>query len=336
MFKTFESAKDSSSQRILITGATGFVGVHTAWELVERGYRLRCLVRKTSDISRLPPDVELITGHLLDFPSLQEAVKDCWGVIHIGGIVRARDLREFYRVNRDGTANLVRAAREGSVRRFLLCSSQAAGGPSTPERKRKVSDPDAPVTDYGRSKLAGERALREGAGDMWWAVIRPPAVYGPWDYAFLTVVYWVKHHIKLKLGDGEMPFMLIHSADLARALTLGLAADAPSSSIWYATDGAEHTQIELSRAVEEALGKRAVWITIPVFVAPLVASLIEFISNLRGKTALLSRQKLLELTQPAWTCDDQPFRAATGFIPQFDLFSGMKNTVEWYKEQGII
>ncbi len=327
---------EPSEKRVLITGATGFVGVHTVWELLERGFKLRCLVRKTSDISRLPKDIELSNGHLLDFFSLKQAVKDCWGVIHIGGIVRAADPREFYRVNRDGTANLVRAAREEGVQRFLLCSSQAAGGPSTPEQRRQIDDPDQPVTDYGRSKLAGEKVLSENAGDMWWNIIRPPAVYGPWDYAFLTAVRWVKYRFKLKLGDGKMPFALIHGADLARAMAINLTAELPSGKIWYVTDGADHTQIELYEAIEQALGVRAIWITIPKSFALLIAGCIELISQLFGKTALLSRQKVKELTQTAWTCNDTPFRQATGFTVQFDLFSGMRNTIEWYKEQGKI
>jgi nucleoside-diphosphate-sugar epimerase len=116
--------------RVLVTGGTGFVGTHTVQHLVRQGYVVRCLVRSTSDRSRLPEEVELAEGHLLNFASLQRAAADCWGVIHVGGVVRVRVARDFLRVNRDGTANLTKAAREAGVERFVLCGSQAAAGPT--------------------------------------------------------------------------------------------------------------------------------------------------------------------------------------------------------------
>jgi len=333
---TAASPNDSSFRTIFLTGATGFVGVHAAHELVRSGYRVRCLVRKGSERKRLPEAVELIEGALSDEASLRQGVEGCWGVMHIGGIVRARNMDEFLRVNRDGTALLAKVAREAGVERFTLCSSQAAGGPGTRERRRSVDDPPAPVTYYGRSKLAGEEALAENAGNLWWSIIRPPAVYGPYDYAFFTFVEWVKWGFKLRLGDGRNLFALIHVEDLARALRLALEADAPSGRIWYATDGVNHTLFDMGDAVEKAVGKKAIWIPIPMSAAPAIARVIETIANARGEIALLSRQKVIELTQPAWTCDDEPLRRETGYQNQFDLTSGMAQTVRWYREKGWI
>ena len=327
---------DLSNRLIFLTGATGFVGTHTARVLLETGYRVRCLVRPTSDRSRLLKEAELVEGHLNDTEALRRAVEGCWGVMHIGGVVRVRDTEDFYRTNRDGTANLVKASREAGVERFLLCSSQAASGPSTVLRRRQADDPPAPVTEYGKSKLAGERTLQDDGGDMWYAIIRPPAVYGPYDVAFLSFVRWVKYGVKIRLGSGEMPFALIHVEDLARALTLAISADHPSGAIWYATDGIDHSLNSLGIAVEAAVGKKAIWITIPSMIAPMIASAIEKISKLRGETALLSRQKLLELTQPAWTCDDTPLRKAVGYKERFDLSNGIAQTVEWYRKEGWI
>jgi len=322
--------------RILLTGATGFVGTHTVHHLVEKGYQVRCLVRKNSDTSRLPAEVELAEGHLLDYETLLKAVHGCWGIMHVGGVVRVTQVRDFYRINRDGTANLVKAAKEKNIKRFLLCSSQAASGPSMPDLRRKWNDKPEPVTNYGKSKLAGENVLKENAGEMWFAIVRPPAVYGPWDRAFLTLVKWVKRGFKLRLGDGSMPFSIVHGSDLARALTLALEAKKPSGEIYYATDGADHDLTELLSIIEEFMLKQARWLSIPLVAAPLVARGIEIFAEIRGGSALLGRDKLIELTQPAWTCDDQPLRDATGYKEHYSLAEGMQMTIEWYGNKGWI
>ncbi|NQU04833.1 MAG: NAD-dependent epimerase/dehydratase family protein [Calditrichaeota bacterium] len=327
---------DIKGKRILLTGATGFVGTHTVHHLVEQGYQVRCLVRKSSDTSRLPAEVEIVEGHLLNFVSLLEATRNCWGVMHVAGVVRVKQMRDFFRINSDGTANLVKAARERNIERFMLCSSLAASGPSKPGYRRKWDDKPEPVTNYGKSKLAGEKTLVDNAGDMWFTIVRPPAVYGPWDAAFLMLVRWVKYSWKLRLGDGSMPFSIIHGSDLARAMTLAFEADQPSGKIWYATDGADHDLQELLSIIEEVMLKQARWLSIPVVLAPLIAHLIEIFAKVRGGSALLSRDKLIELTQPAWTCDDQPLRDVTGYQESYSLAEGMRQTIEWYMEQGRV
>ncbi len=320
---------------ILLTGGTGFVGNHTAKALLDSGCRVRCLVRPTSDRSRMPDSIEFVEGDVTDHASLTHAVAGCWGVVHAGGLVKANDKQDFYRVNRDGTANLVRAARDTDVKRFVLCSSQAAGGPSV-DHRRQASDLPAPVTEYGKSKLAGEKVLQTEAGDMWHCIIRPPAVYGPYDVAFLSLVRGIKYHVKLGIGSRNNKYAIIHGEDLAQALMLGLSVDCPSGMVWYATDGVDHTTEELGTVVEIAMNRKAVWITIPKAVAIAIAGLNEMLSKLRGSPALLSREKINELTQTAWTCDDKPFRDITGFKEKYNLFDGMVQTVKWYKDQGWI
>lgn len=321
---------------VLITGATGFVGVHTLNELLQSHYQVKVLVRPTSDLSRLPQNVEKVFGRLEDYTSLMQAAQGCKSVVHIAGLVRVKRGEGFYQVNEEGTRLLARVAQELGVQRFLLISSQAAGGPALRTRPHQVSDPDNPVTDYGRSKLAGELILRQGDWTFWWSILRPPAVYGPYDKAFLTLVRWVKWGVKLKLGDGTMPFSLIYAIDLARAIRLAFEWDGPSGQIWYVNDGVPHTLFDLTDAIEKALEKKAIWLTIPNWVAPIIAGFIEGLARLGKGSALLSRQKVVELSQPAWICDDTPFREATGFQPLYDLYRGMAETVRWYKEKGWI
>jgi len=296
----------------------------------------------------LPENVELIEGHLLDEDSLRRAVEGCWGVIHIGGAVKAKNIQDFYYTNRDGTAKLVTAARDVGVKRFLLCSSQAAVGPNTNKSRRgrsnepnssatrrKPYDPPTPISDYGKSKLAGEDALKAKAGDMWWCIVRPPAVYGPFDTSFLSLAKGIRHGIKLRLGSGST-FSMIHVEDLAHAMILALEAGQSSGSIYFATDGEDHTDDKLAKIVESALGKRVMQVHIPIWFAYMIAGLLEFGGKVTGKAVFLTRQKITEVTQFYYTCDDTSLREATGYAPKYDLETGMKQTIEWYKEKGWI
>lgn len=280
----------------------------------------------------MPEEVEFVVGDVTDMSNLPNAVRDCFGVVHVGGVVKARRTEHFYAVNRDGATNLIKAARDAGVERFVLCSSQAAGGPSHSDLRRKPDDLPEPVSEYGRSKLAGEAMLQKHAGDMWHWTIRPPAVYGPYDVAFLSLVRGVKYGVKLNIGSRDNKFALIHGEDLAQALILGLSADSPSGKIWYATDGADHTSRELGAAVEQAMNRKAIDLNIPVGIVRMTASFNEILAGITGGSALLSREKIAELTQPNWTCDDSGFRQVTGFKQRFNLTDGMKQTVNWYRE----
>ncbi len=153
-----------------------------------RGYRVRCLVRRTSKLAWLPVDrVELVYGEVTEPESLTEAARGVEVVYHVAGITRASTQAEYDRVNADGCANVARAAAAGGSRRVVLVSSLAAGGPSVPGRARTEDDPDTPCDAYGRSKLRGESALKAEAGSAAWTIVRPPAVYGPRDVSFLVL-----------------------------------------------------------------------------------------------------------------------------------------------------
>ncbi len=329
------AASDAAGKLLFVTGATGLVGTHTVRLLAERGFRLRCLVRPTSNRSRLPQQLELVEGHLLDKQVLNRAVEGCEGVLHIGGVIKVKKTSDFYRINGEATALLAEAANRAGVKRFVLVSSQAAAGPAANSGRRSTTDRPAPVTAYGRSKLAGEQALAEKSDAMWWNIIRPPAVYGPEDYAFLPLVKAVKRGFKLRLGK-PIRFSLIHAADLAQALLLTLTSDLPSGGIWYATDGREHDDGEMTQLIAEALGVRAVTIVIPRWSAYGIAALLETWGKLTGSAVLLSRDKVLEISQRNYTCDDRPFREATGFANEYSLREGLAETVQWYIEKGLI
>jgi len=163
--------------KAFVTGGTGFVGAHLVRALRARGDTVTCLVRSTTKAQALGwTDVRLIRGDLHDAAALREGCADAEVVYHVAGRISARDLDEFMRANRDGTANVLEAAAPVSLRRFVLVSSLAAAGPTVPGKPIDETRPPSPVTPYGQSKLAAEGLVRAMAGS--WTIVRPPTVYG--------------------------------------------------------------------------------------------------------------------------------------------------------------
>jgi dihydroflavonol-4-reductase len=203
--------------KAFVTGGTGFVGAHLVQALRARGDEVTCLVRDPAKAhARGWSDVRLIPGDLDDAAALGRGCADAEVIYHVAGRISARDLSDFMRANRDGTANVLEAAGPGWAGRFVLVSSLAAGGPTAPGQPIDETRPPSPVTPYGQSKLAAEVLVRAMARS--WTIVRPPAVYGEWDREFLKVFRLARLGLVPVFGDGSQELSVIYAGDLAAAL----------------------------------------------------------------------------------------------------------------------
>ncbi len=324
---------------ILVTGASGFLGSHIAEQLSQSGRPVRALVRKSSNTKFLStlPNVEFAYGTVEDRRSVLDAAEGVTGIIHAAGLVKAKSSDEFRRVNTEGTENLIEAARsQGSaLRRFVLVSSQAVGGPSdkngTPVR---VGSETAPVTAYGRSKLAAEKALL-AATDVPSVILRPPAIYGPRDSEVLIFFKSVSAGVLPMTTPPEVMFSMIYGPDCAAACIRALDADLPTGSTFYLEDGVPISYGDMVLAVEEAVGKRA-WMRIPLpkKVVRAAAAATMAYGKLTDRAVMFTLDKCNELQADGWVCDGSPARAALGWAPKVDFREGVKLTGRWYKNAG--
>lgn len=321
--------------KALVTGATGFVGGHLVEVLRERGDDVTALVRSAPRGAKLASrGVRLVQGDLHAMDALKRASAGQDVVYHVAGVVAAQNEAAYLAGNRDGTANLLRAAEAaGNVGRFVLVSSMAAGGPSRKGRPRQPDDPANPVTAYGRSKLAGEDVVR--GGGLPWVILRPPTVYGPNDRDNLIKVYrMARLGIAPVFGDGSQELSAIHVRDLAAAIAAAGAAPDVVRKLYYVNHPEIFTSADLVRRIADSMDRKVRVIGLPDALARAILHLTGAAARVLHRTTILNADKANEFLQPAWTADPSQFMADTGWAAQHDLTSGLADTWRWYREAG--
>ena len=320
----------------LVTGGTGFVGAHLVKALGARGDAVTVIARRPALAQTLGwgPEVKLVRGGLDDEAALRQGCSGADVVYHVAGKIAARDAADFMATNRDGTANVLEAARDAGVRRFVFVSSLAVGGPTTPGHPIDEQRPPQPVTDYGRSKLAAEVLVRAMPASMAWTIVRPPMVYGEWDRATLKIFQFARLGVAPVFGDGSQELSVIHAEDLAQSLVAAGTSPAAAGRMYYAAHPTSTTTRELVLAAGRALGTKPKIVPVPPAVARGVLWTVGTIAYLAGRATLLSADKAHEFLAPAWTCRSDALTRDTGWKAAVDLETGMKRATNWYREVG--
>ncbi len=326
--------------KVLVTGASGFLGSHIAERLFVEGHDLRLLLRATSSREWLSEiRYEEAPGDVTDPDSLAGAVQGVDAVVHSAGLVKARTEAEFAAVNAAGTGNLLRAveAHGVEVKRFVYVSSLAAHGPSPDGRPRPVGAPPNPLTAYGRTKLAGEDLIRLSPIAPRSVIFRPPAIYGPRDPALVPFFQLARFRLTPLLMGGRNRISIVYGPDAAAAIASAATAEADVGGKTYTLDdGAVYTWREMLSAVENAAGRHALPVTCPrwTFQAAAVAS--EIFGAVTRRPVSLTREKVLEMAQKHWVCNSEALNRDLGWSPSVTIGAGTRLTSAWYRHHGWI
>ncbi|MCA9234998.1 MAG: NAD-dependent epimerase/dehydratase family protein [Planctomycetales bacterium] len=332
----------------LITGASGFVGTNLVRHVCRQGWTVRALVRPTSDVAELKRlDVALAYGSLQDAESVQAALRGVDVVFHLAGRTKALDAAEFHRDNAAGVQIVAETcAAQDPPPVLVMTSSLAAGGAGTFKSPRREDDPPAPVSHYGRSKLAGERAAAEFADRVPITVIRPPIVFGPGDKATLQMFRGMRMFpVHPTPGFTKWPVSLVYAGDLCAALTQaavrgerlpapGATDAAPGQGVYYVAAERNMSYGEFGRLGATSAGWIVAALPLPKAAFWVVGGVTELVSQWRGKQALVNFDKVREIYAPGWVCSDEKIRRQLDYRPSATVEEQMADTVAWYRAQG--
>lgn len=297
---------------LAVTGGTGFMGAHLLRIAREQGYELRALTRGW----RPPEDgIEWVEGALDRPDSLLKLCTGADAIVHIAGLINAPDRAGFDAVNVGGTAAMIDSARKAGVKRFIHISSLAAREPE--------------LSDYGWSKAKSERLV--AASGLEWTIVRPPAVYGPGDRETFELFKMARRGLVALPPKGR--FSVIHVEDLCR-LILALVDEPDSLSETYEPDdgvenGWDHRHF--ARTLGRIFGKRAATMAMPKMVMK-GASRIEKL--VRRDKAKLTADRVRYFCHPDWVVTALRRPPPALWTPQIRTPSGLKQTADWYREQG--
>ena len=350
--------------RVLVTGGSGFIGQRLAAALISRGDEVRCLVRGNSQAQPLEEvGARLIRGDVTDPNTLPVAIDGVDTVYHLAARTRANTFAQYRWVNEGGVRNVVEAcARRTSPPTVLIVSSLAATGPS-PEahRPRSECDPPQPVSNYGRSKRAGEMAAEARAADVPITIIRPPVVLGPGDRTGLALFQSTRRFRSFLVFGQRRLVSVIHVSDLTAAIIAAaergqrlptrVSSKATDNNGEFESDNFDNlgrgyyfvaadeqpSFAQLGRLIGRAVRRPRAWaIRIPTAVLWTVCGTGQLVGRVTLRPRYLNLDRAREMTAGNWTCSPEKARRELDFACKTPLGQRIQEIAQWYREQGWI
>ena len=330
--------------KILITGASGFIGSFIAEAAVDAGFETYAGIRSTSSKRYLKKEglhfFELdfsektkIKKYLSDF---KKANGKFDYIVHCAGVTKCVNKSDFITVNYNQTKDFVDTLLELDMipTQFIYISTLSVFGPIKEESYKPISEKDLknPNTAYGISKLKSERYLESLEGFPY-VIFRPTGVYGPREKDYFLMVDSIKKHLDFSVGYKRQDLTFVYVKDLVQAVFLAIDKKVKRRA-YFVTDGEVYTSRAFSNLIKQELGNPCViHIKSPLFILKIISLFAEFISRLIGKSSTLNSDKYNIMKQRNWQCDITPTQIELGYRPQYKLDKGVEETVSWYKKE---
>ncbi len=332
--------------KILVTGASGFIGSHLAERLVKEKYNVRVLIRKKENsedrkdslelLKKLK--VEMVEGDLLDKESLEKAVKNMDVIFHLAAIARPMAIPEelYFKINEGGTRNLLEVCRNKKIKKIIIMSSVSAVGPTRNGVAVNEKTECKPVDIYGWSKLAEENAAMEYFNKYKTPVVilRPPMVFGERDFEMLKLFKAVSNKFfPIKSNVKGMEFL--YAENLVEACLLAMKRG-KSGEIYHISNGEHYSINEIIRAMEKAENKKVLPIRFPKFVFVFGGYSLELLGKILGFHPPFKHDTIDWMTEKFWYSDISKAKKELMYKPIFSLEEGVKRTVNYYREKNFL
>ncbi len=317
--------------KVLLTGASGFIGGRLRDRLLTDGADVLSIRRKGSPPSKQGRSVEL---EYRDLPSIEKLLAEEKPdvILHVAGATKGVTYKDFTHANVMPTVNLLKAAESKlpDLQRFVLVSSLAAFGPSAIDKPHEETATRSPIEFYGKSKLEAERAIE--ASKLKWTIVRPAGVYGPGDADYLNLFREVSKGRNVFFGNRDRYWSAIYVDDLIDVILLATQKPEAVGKGYLLSTDHHLTWGEFQAMLVELSGRKAMTINLPEFFVGIAAFFGELMSRLDGKPRLFNKQKAIMGAQSAWTCSAAAARKDLGFVPKVDIRDGITRTFGWYRE----
>jgi nucleoside-diphosphate-sugar epimerase len=328
-------------KKILITGANGFVGSFLSEEAISQGFKVFAGIRKTSNTSYLKHlPVEYVYLDFEDKAQLKECLSNYHFdyIIHNAGLTQSKNSLEFDRMNFRLTANFIDVLTENNMipEKFIYNSSLSAYGPGKNGSNQpvKVTDKQNPITLYGKSKLRAQNYLYNKK-ELPVIIFMPTAIYGPREKNFAMVYKLLLNGIEPYMGLKMQQLTFIYVKDIARLFITALKSDI-YRGLYFVSDGHVYSNRQFFDYAKPMLGVKTIKMKVPIFLVTALAKMNEIKGQLIGKPSIFNSEKVRELRSRNWQCDISPLKRDFGFNASYTLKEGIKETIQWYKEQHIL
>ena len=325
--------------KILITGASGFIGSFIVEEALRRGFETWAAVRGSSSRQFLTDErINFIELNLSSEEQLTEQLRGLQFdyVVHAAGVTKCLDKQDFHRINTEGTQHLVRVllALQMRINRFVYISSLSIMGAireQQPYTEILESDVAKPNTAYGKSKLEAEKWLAT-VKDLPYVILRPTGVYGPRERDYFMMAKSIQSHTDFAVGYKQQDITFVYVTDVVQAVFLALEKGVTGRK-YFLSDGEVYQSSTFSNLIRKELGNP--WwirITAPIWVLRVVTFIGEYVGRLTGKVTALNNDKYNIMRQRNWRCDIEPARKELGYEPKVKLEEGVRRSIQWYKD----
>lgn len=325
-------------EKILVTGASGFVGSHFVETAFNADYEVHAAVRKSSSIKHIQPFVSKFIYP--DFENIDElgalfSAENYTYILHAAALTKAKSEDIMHDVNVQFTANLIEAAFRNNIppKRFVFISSLAAIGPVLYDEEALTENSEYnPITMYGKSKMLAEEMIHRRYADKPISIIRPTAVYGPREKDLFILFDTMNKGLDAYIGRAPQKLSFIYVKDLTRILLASFLLEADKIEVFNATDGNVYSRYQMADIFRTTLSKKLVRLHIPYAIVKNIAVIFGWLYRNSTKTPVLYPERLGELTAQNWACDISKARDVLKFEPHYDLQAGLAESLRWYKE----